>query len=237
MENTRGKLWIFGDSFSYGTGCLPEQDYLTQYPERRINKGIFPERLADTYKLQLKNLSFPGRSCQHILEDVIYNIPKFKPEDYLIIGLSDPVRITTWETWPAPHDVVKRVSINHYSCNTDCNPGDLYWNGSTEGMRKSTVDYIVNTLIPYREFEEVSYFNLVSTLVKGLTISKSFLWGATQWSAYETIYTDTNQKIKDYHFSWNGHKAFAADIISKFKIQDRVTLYPHYYDTPKKVFL
>lgn len=237
MENSKNKLWIFGDSFSFGSGCSPNDKYYIDYPEKRTNRGIFPEILSDKYNLELKNLSYPGRSCQHILEDVIHNIANFNEEDFIIIGLSDPVRIATWEELSTHNKEVERISINHYTCYTGTTEEDIQWRGSTRNMRKSTLDYITNTVMQFREYEEVNYFNLLVALEKTLNISKSFIWGATEWSTYETIFTDTNKQIEDYHFSWNGHKAFAKDIINRFKTEDRVVLYPHYYYQPKRVLI
>jgi len=93
------KLWTFGDSFTFGHGCIPIIDetkngtyYKTFLEYIDLSKPIWPEIVAETFNLELVNKGVNGISNDRIFDYVLKNITEFQPNDCVIIQISTSYR-------------------------------------------------------------------------------------------------------------------------------------------------
>ena len=96
-----GKLWCFGDSFTFGHGCILAQSgnyskeneksyYYNMYRDYiDIDKKIWPELLSDSLKLELVNLGMNGLSNEWIADTIIANIKNMSVNDTVILQTSN----------------------------------------------------------------------------------------------------------------------------------------------------
>lgn len=227
MASTKNTLWCFGDSFTIGNGCIDidGKHYYSEYPERRVKRGIFPERIADHFGLELVNKGFAGSSNTMILESIIDNMSNIKKGDRVIIGMSDSARLETFvslggvePTFTPPHGTTveeqrwSRFPLTHYIASTDIK----YWAPFTKQQASIVQKYIIEVILPIATYKEYHELQLVKKLTKALLSDYIYIWGANQWTEYEDIFTATKGKLEDYHFSWKGHKDFANKVIKEW---------------------
>ena len=66
------KLFVFGCSFTKGSGCLEGEPYTLKY--KKSDKDlIWPEILAEELNLKLYNFGEPGKSNGRIIDSIIEN--------------------------------------------------------------------------------------------------------------------------------------------------------------------
>jgi hypothetical protein len=82
MINT---LWTFGDSFTYGNGCLPKNIYAIQYKKSDKDK-IWPEIVSTELNFKLKNIGMGMFSNDKIIDSIIQNYEYINKNDIVIIG-------------------------------------------------------------------------------------------------------------------------------------------------------
>jgi len=89
----RNKIWIFGDSFSHGSGMNDWDDYFQRYLNpNNITKKEWGVYVAEHFDMELQNKSFGGLSNPAILRLVIENICNFNKGDIVLIGTTDEFR-------------------------------------------------------------------------------------------------------------------------------------------------
>ena len=85
------RLWVFGDSFSAGNGCYPEEVYPPKYKQTE-NDLIWPEILAKELKMELNNRAMGLNSNDKIIDSIIDNYYSILEGDIVIIGKTFPSR-------------------------------------------------------------------------------------------------------------------------------------------------
>ena len=77
----KNKLFIFGDSFSYGDGCRQGDDY---YERTKLNKEkLWFELIADEYDLVVQMYAGRGYSNPQTLRLLIQNLHKINKNDFI----------------------------------------------------------------------------------------------------------------------------------------------------------
>ena len=79
-----GKLWTFGDSFTYGQGCLPGDEYY-EYTSKHA-QSTWPTILSTKLQLEEVNIGLPGNSTPYIIKQVIDNLSNFNTDDTIILS-------------------------------------------------------------------------------------------------------------------------------------------------------
>ena len=240
-------LWVIGDSFSTGWG-LDKTD---------IQKGkIWSSIIAKNLKYQLVDLAEGGIGNEYILSTAIDILPKVKKDDFVIIGLSDPLRLDIYD-WNA--DIVSTLI-----------PGsDFVQNGLTleENFSLRAKKYIgklkTRKKRKYSMFEKkgllgpidkmksqqlreltLKYFALVRSegldylekkdIKKAISIQKalkrlgvkSFLWS---WHKYWNDYPQhLYKRLDDGHFALEGHEHFAERVLDR--INKGITYWENIYE-------
>ena len=211
------KLWVFGDSFTAGNGCLHNEEY-TKYKESDDDL-IWPEILAKNLNLELVNKGMGLYSNDKIIDSIIEAFDNIQHNDIVIIQKSFvhrfdiPNEIDNVLLTIAPNS---KHMLNWYSNNTNMKK-------KYNKFEMKAIEYIAvamdNKLIQERQNKR---FNFLEKLIKNKGVKKCFVWDIIEAIQpdnlkYETIFKATNGKINDGHWSYKGHKDFAEYIIEQIE--------------------
>lgn len=201
-------LWAFGDSFTYGNGCLQRDEYYQNYPPREQDK-IWAQHVADHYNATLKNYGDGGIGNAEIIDRFVSHFDYFKPGDIVIIGSSDSTRFPVINPYTGTVGSFHAYTLEHGG--TKKGIKESYTRKATEAM----VDYGVEIRLPFADQWLRYYERHMSFLVTACKLKKvnAFMWSKTKWEEYPTIIDFTNGKINDRHWTWDGHNSFAEYMI------------------------
>ncbi len=210
-------IWTFGDSFTAGDGCtetLAIRDegfkYYNEY--KGTDSDIWPNILGKTTGCEVRNIGKSGASNDYILDSIIDHFNTIESGDTVIIE----------KTFYQRFDVPK---LNSNEFHTQYGEGlyslsvDLKINKYNK--EKLEIETILNygTLFAdnllFKERQN-KRFRFIETLLKEKT-NRVLVWDVDSdlRKSIETIGQHTGGKIKDYHFSFNGHKAFSEILYKK----------------------
>lgn len=212
-----GTLWTFGDSFTAGDGCvknLPIRDgdykYYNEYKES--DSDIWPNILGKTIEFNVKNIGKSGASNDYILDSIIENFDKIEPEDVVIIEK------TFYQRFDIP-DLNDNKFHTQYAESLYLNSIDL--KNNPYHKNKLEIETILNYGVLFSDhllFKERQdkRFNFIKKQLNN-KVNKLLMWDVLDVlnGKIETIGEHTEGKIKDYHFSFNGHKMFSNLLYKK----------------------
>jgi len=87
----KNTCWFFGDSFTDGDGCKPDEPYYKKYPNGKLWTTI----VSDNLNMNEKNISRGGCSNQFILSNIVCNLPMMNEGDVVVVSNTIPAR-TMW---------------------------------------------------------------------------------------------------------------------------------------------
>ena len=193
--------WFFGDSFTNGDGCTPEDPYYKKYPNGKLWTTIVSSYLG----MNEKNISRGGCSNQYLLNKLILNFPNFVEGDFVIVSDTIPTR-TLWydDNNEQRHSIIEESIFGGE--NTD----------------EAILNYITEQLVPHEKEWENFYLNQYEILLKELSYNRNvrvLFWSYKLWyppeNTFQTIWEQTEGEIKNGHWSWLGHKQMSEYIIGK----------------------
>lgn len=191
------RAYFFGDSFVYGNECRPGDSYY----QLKTPEKLFTTILSNKWNCQECNYGFNGASNEIIIHQATKYLQYINEGDYYIIIPTSACRYnwvdektTYWHNFP-PNTV---IPIDNKSLM------EIY-------------DKRIKKEWYLQKFYHSIYISIISVakrLGAKIFYDDSLCWfyednGRVAKSKFETIEQDTNGKIKDAHFSWNGHKQFA----------------------------
>ena len=202
------KLWVFGDSLTSGNGCvdnIPLMDGEYNYYNEYRNEGdeIWPILLANMIGYDIVNMGKSGACNDQIIDLIIDNYYRFDTKDVVIVG----------KTFHQRFDLPNKTT-NEFTSYYGESLSVLHKNMNHEN--KTIVDYGVlfcdSELYKIRQDKR---FNFLKNTIKD-KVKIFHIWDINESfrNGIETIRQHTNNKIKDIHFSFNGHKQM-ADIMYK----------------------
>lgn len=219
MKNSKRNLFIFGDSFSFGDGCRPEDEYYIK-SEYKVKK-IWPELLSDELNLKLNMYAGRGYSNQETLRLLNQNLYKIRKNDIVIIGLTDYYRFELFSNrgfYRFFYGSFKNIDdIDNLEFIKDDDTYEDEWCKAVEQYGKYIhypyhLTYINNL---YKSFTSIYEF-LNTNEIK--TILWTWEW-STKNSKIQHIPTKTEWTIQyeypdidDCHYSWYGHNQFYKEI-------------------------
>jgi hypothetical protein len=190
MINT---LWTFGDSFTYGNGCLANEIYPTQYKKSDKDK-IWPEIVSTKLNFELKNFGMGMFSNDKIIDSIIDNYDYINKNDLVIIGN------TFYSRFDIPYEG-KLITLSTVNLPDDNN--------------KFLNDIIVimdDELLKNRQLKRILF---IKSLLEKKGV-KCIIWEVEkEWNDYETIAIATNNEIFDHHWSYKGHYGFSKYILNR----------------------
>lgn len=213
-----GKLWVFGDSFSASNNRDTLERWRIEYARwKGYTTKVWPEFLNETLNLKLINSSIGGTDNYTIFDTIIDNIDKIENNDIVIIGWSSTLRFRI---------VDKSNSFNTIRPSFDSKKSTLNNIHEYKGISLNTINEIlVNRDNPIYEHELNRYIRIINLYLKGI---KTLHWSHFQnqyqnlkivrmdeINKIEKISEETNNEVKDYHYSENGHKELSKIIYNK----------------------
>jgi hypothetical protein len=192
MINT---LWTFGDSFTYGSGCLDDNPFTIKYKKSEEDK-IWPELVASKLNLKLENIGMGLFSNDKIIDSIIDNYNYINENDLVIIGN------TFYSRFDIPYEG-KLITLSTVNLPDDDNK-----------LLNDIIVIMDDELLKNRQLKRISFIK--SLLEKNGT--KCVIWEVEpKWNLYETIAIKTNNEIYDHHWSYKGHRDFSNYILNKIK--------------------
>lgn len=204
------KLYIFGDSFSAGFSF--ESNWTNPYVNWKgyTPKG-FGEIISQKLNLELINLSENASDNYSILQKFCDNEKNIKKNDLVIIGWSSPLRFRLvskdWITILPNHDKFSTKEID-----------------KTKISESTLIEILLNR-------DDIRYCNEVNSWIKLLNnLDKNIIhWTPFDQrldcmflNKFETIFTESNGELNDWHFSENGHIQLSDLFINKFKSKNKI---------------
>jgi hypothetical protein len=199
-------LFVFGCSFTYGSGCLSGEPYTLKY-KKSEDDLIWPEILAKELNLKLYNFGQPGASNGRIIDNIIEKFELIQKNDVVIIQKTFPYRFeaalirdtvhhTLFTITPHTYDLLLKEGYSKEEANALC-----------------MVSVINNNLAFSKKTEKLFDFIKKSILNKGA--HKCMIW---DWMDYEYKYQiiqQADKTINDAHWSYEGHSMFANELLEK----------------------
>ena len=184
------QLLLFGDSFTAGNGCLPNEKY-AKY--KTLDKDvIWPEIVANKLNLRLVNKGMGAYSNDKIIDSIIENYDLINKNSLVIIGS------TFYNRFDIPYEN-KLLTLS---------PTNLP--NSNEELLLHFISIMDSDLLKKRHKARINFLQQKIKL-KG---TKCLVWEVeAEWKKYEKIKEVTNNEIDDSHWSYKGHKDFANYII------------------------
>jgi hypothetical protein len=220
-------LWTFGDSFTAGDGCtesIPIRDgyhkYYNEYKD--LDSDIWPNILGNNIGFNVKNIGKSGASNDYILDSIIDNFNMIESNDVVIIQKTfyqrfDIPKLDGSKFRPQGGEELSTLSIylskNKY----------IKTKLEMETILNYGVLFSDNLLFKQRQDKR---FNFLEKQLRN-KINKILIWDddSDLRKSIETIGQHTNGKIKDYHFSFNGHKSFSELLYKKlYNINTKLSL-------------
>jgi hypothetical protein len=210
-------IWTFGDSFTSGDGCvetLPIRDgdykYYNEY--KQLDSDIWPNILGKTIGFNVKNIGKSGASNDYILDSIIDNFDIIELDDIVIIEK------TFYQRFDVP-DLNDNKFHTQYGESLYLNSIDL--KNNSYHKNKLEIETILNygvlfsDHVLYKERQD-KRFDFIKKQLNN-KVNKLLMWDVLDFlnGKIETIGQHTEGKIKDYHFSFNGHKAFSELLYKK----------------------
>jgi hypothetical protein len=184
------RLWVFGDSFTAGNGCLLNEDY-TKYKISNEDL-VWPEIVASKLNFKLINIGMGAYSNDKIIDSIIENYNLINNDDLVIIGS------TFYNRFDVPNnDSLLTISPTNLPTNQE--------------LLLHFVSIMDSDLLKERHKLRINFLKQ-QIIEKG---AKCLVWEVeTEWAKYENIKSATDDEIKDLHWSYRGHKDFANYILN-----------------------
>jgi hypothetical protein len=203
------KLWIFGDSFSIPYNAKSVGGWADEYIQW---KGYVPKYFGDIIGeemgLELKEFAIGGIDNDTIFETIIKQAPQIEKDDYVIVGWSSVQRFRlaaktgSFKTFIPNFEESTLRLFNHISLSTI---EEVFVNRLSPIYKQEIYNRAIflNWLFRDTKFIQWTAFPVVGCKLYGLdNISK--------------IYNETNNKIKDGHYSEEGNRQVAKNFIELF---------------------
>lgn len=201
-------LFVFGCSFTYGSGCLPGEPYVLKY-KKNENDLIWPEIIAKELNLKLYNFGEAGKSNGRIIDNIIENFELIQKDDFVIIQKTFPYRFEVAYRRKNLQEHLFTITPQTYNLLLD----EGYSKEETKALQMMSV--INDNTAFHKKTTKLFDFIKKSILNKGTRMC--IIW---DWMEYEDRYQiiqQADKTINDAHWSYEGHKMFAEEMINFIK--------------------
>ena len=221
------RLHLFGDSYTYGTGCHPGDEYYDYWkkPGDAIWGDILAHKLTATYD----NHGIEGASNDTIFDCVIDKWDSIKKDDYVIIGKSFTARFDLPNNLDETSDHLSSVNTAEMTVimeglgkspkewtDDDRHPFFENYSSRKKHMVKTAINW--HNYFSWNRLYEGRYnirFDFLEKLLKDKGV-KVIVWGIeTDFSDIENIGMATKNKIGDGHWSFDGNRTVAQALYER----------------------
>ena len=205
-------LFVYGCSFTYGNGCLPNEIYTKKYKKSKDDL-IWPEIIAKETGYKLYNHAMGAISNDCIFDNIIETFDLVSQGDIVIIQKTFTHRFDIAPTRKKNHPYLRKfITITPQSEEA------LKY----EGYSSSEIESILyNTWLMDNELNDMrvdNRFNFFKKLFLLKGVKKCIYWDVIKHmdeSVYERIQDATNGEIIDSHWSYDGHREFSKVMLNK----------------------
>lgn len=213
-SNEKSKMWFFGDSYTYGDGCIEERPPNGEYYKLKPHGVLWREGLADHFNMDGINKSIGGASNDWILNSLIDELLNIQPNDIVVFGLSWSERFQLVDKRNGHHvNFLPQDFIEHTYKSTN-----VILDDNDRSYNRELFNAIKIVLLEYRvQHEKILrdyHYNQALKILKKLEQSnvRFLLWDLNMAQfRYQTI--DDEIGNGDYHWSWKGHNDFMLKCI------------------------
>jgi hypothetical protein len=201
-------LHTFGDSFTFGHGCVENCSFKEYYTYKKKDDDIWPNHLAKRLEMNISNYGKTAFCNEQIFDSILKNFDSIKENDIVIIEKTYHDRLSI----PNDSDWISTLSIEYTT--------EAWWKTKLEKIfSKEEMETLINFqyyFSPKKLYEKRNNdrFNfLKKILVNNTKVKECIIWDMPKiYNSFETIKTATNGEFIDFHFSFKGHKQFAEYI-------------------------
>lgn len=223
MEN---KIWFFGDSFTYGDGCVENSPPNGEYYKIKPHGVLWREGVADHFKMGEVNRSISGASNDWIINSLIDELLNIQPNDIVVVGITWPERFQIIDKKNNEH---RNVIAHHFiepreTSTLVLDHKDRKYNEELfELLHMFFIEYRVQHGPLLKKYQ----WNQALKILKKLEQSnvKFLLWDLKVLWDYETI--DDVIGNGDRHWSWKGHNDWMLKCIDLLE-NNQTELVEHY---------
>jgi len=207
------KVWIFGDSTSYGHGLRPGFEYFDNYKSNI--KVRWTEIISNYFEGECVNFARGGASNEDIRFRLTYNLSNIKSDDIVIIQTTYPTRFDVFTNDGEYKTVHLAISeFNDFK--------DRITDEQTKTLKKYLQNFIIDNEISYETRDNIYFEALKKELdLRGIT---TILWshditspGFLRLYNIPTISDETNGAINDLHIGWGGQVILSNILISEIE--------------------
>ena len=202
-------LWTFGDSMTFGHGCVLNyegDEYYKKY-KKSDDDLIWPVILANKLGYKLNNLGKCGASNDYIFDKIIDNYHSISENDIVIVN----------KTFSYRFDIPSHNPDEFYNVCGEVIKSDTGYKTTIENKEKyETIvnfSYYFSGHDVYRKRHEKRY-DFLKSIIKCYKYFEFYTQTIWEDSRAQNIKDATNGKMEDYHLSFLGHKQFANYVYS-----------------------
>jgi hypothetical protein len=207
-------IHTFGDSFTFGHGCVDKCTFKDYYVYKKKDDDIWPNYLAKKLGMNVINYGKSGFCNEQIFDSIVINFDSIKEDDIVIIGKTYHNRLSV----PTESEWVSALSDNEIT--EEFRKPKLkkfFSNEEIETLINFHYYFSIKKLYEKRNNDRFNFFKKI--LVNNTKVKDCIIWDMPKlYDSFESINIATNGELFDFHFSFNGHKQFAKymeNIINK----------------------
>jgi hypothetical protein len=201
-------LHTFGDSFTFGHGCVEHCSFTEYYKYKKEGDDIWPNHLGKKLGVNINNYGKTASCNEQIFDSIVNNFDSIKENDIVIIEKTYHDRLSI----PNDSEWISTLSTEY---NTS-----KWWRNKLENFfSKEEMETLINFqyyFSPKKLYEKRNNnrFNfLKKILINNTKVKDCIIWDMPKiYNNFESIKSASNNKFLDWHFSFNGHKQFAEYI-------------------------
>lgn len=196
---TSNKIYVFGDSYTKGHGCLENEEFYNKY-KRDKNDRIWCDIVSEKLGMELINLGVGLYSNDKIIDSIISRYDLFKKNDIVLI------QKTFSHRFDIPNiDDDKLITVS---------PGNIQSYDSYTKEEIEKILYLSDSEL-YKKRQDLRFDFLQKILTdKGVVC---IVWNIMDYLYIERIVEHTNGEIFDHHWSFNGHKEMSDNMLKLIK--------------------
>jgi hypothetical protein len=207
-------LHTFGDSFTFGYGCVENCWFKEYYKYKKEDDDIWPNHLAKRLGMNVSNYGKTAFCNEQIFDTIVKNFDSIKENDIVIIEKTYHNRLSV----PNNSEWISALSIDYTIEETWRNKLEkVFSKEETETLINFQYYFSPKKLYEKRNNDRFDFLKKI--LVNNTKVKDCIIWDMPKiYDSFESIKTATNGEFIDFHFSFKGHKQFAEymeNIITK----------------------
>jgi L-rhamnose mutarotase len=208
------KIHTFGDSFTFGHGCVENCSFKEYYKYKKEDDDIWPNLLSKKIEMNVSNYGKNAFCNEQIFDSIIKNFDLIKENDIVIIEKTYHNRLSV----PNNSEWISALSIDYTIEETWRNKLEkVFSKEETETLINFQYYFSPKKLYEKRNNDRFDFLKKI--LVNNTKVKDCIIWDMPKiYDSFESVKTATNGEFIDFHFSFKGHKQFAEymeNIINK----------------------